>query len=445
MKLKTKQHQLIKSFNQPDTYLVVSRWPSKQGVHYDGIASYTKDIVTMLAKLSHQKFVVLAEKTQLDPTIELVNKHILIIRVFDTKKHSIFPVIVKWLWRFSAMDTVYIHSEFCASGGIGQRALVLPFVALIKLMRKSVVFYAHNIVSNLNGLGDHLNVNPGSIKFNLLTFGLNAYYTLLGLLVDRFVVLEETVKNKLKKFVKNTPILVQPHWINIAKPKYSSKKSKQLLGFKAKDKLIVSFGFITPYKGAHNIAKLAVRAIGNNKLKNHTFILAGGNTSYSVASHYQKDYYQNINLQAKNQENLVVTGFLNEKDIGLWFQAADAIVFPYQALMGGSGALQQAIRFSKPILVSQPFYQGHKDWLKPYMNKLGIRKSEVCYGRSVAKLEKFVEKFATSKVWQNKITKLVKLLAKDRDAGVLVTDHYLKVYSDNQPKSLRLDTKKALA
>ena len=75
--------RLINKFNQPNTILVLSKWPYKnEAKSYHGVAVYTKETLSTVAKKTSQKFVVLVQ-AEFDREIHLSsNGNILIIPAF---------------------------------------------------------------------------------------------------------------------------------------------------------------------------------------------------------------------------------------------------------------------------------------------------------------------------------------------------------------------------
>ena len=343
-------NKIIKEFNQVETHLVVSDYPfaSEKGEKNHGIAWYTKQLIEPMAKNFGEKFVVLAEKTNLGDEPELLQEgRILVLRIFDHKKPRLFPQILRWLLIFNHIGDVSVHSEFCANGGISNMALLLPFLFLIRLTGKKITFFTHDVVTDLRFVSGHLDLGE-DWKVPVLNWLVRIYYKTLSLIVSRFVVMDEVVKNRLRTMVGEKEIVVSPFWVKSHRLAISPTKAKKILGFKKNDFLLLSFGFISHYKGSDWIAKTVKKLRG----KNLKLVLAGG-PAYSLKekSSYRK-YYQDLSQIINQDKRVTITGFIPEKKIGLYFTAADLVVLPYRGLIGGSGTLTHALSYGKPFILS---------------------------------------------------------------------------------------------
>lgn len=427
MKLTLAQQQLVKQFNQPATQLVISRWPQK-GSCYDGIATYTQDIVTRFAKKYQTKFVVLAEQATLSPSEEFleVGEYILVVRAFDERKFHLYPQVLTWLKAFPKVKQVYVHSEFCASGGPVLRFLVIPFLALIRLTGRNITFYAHNVVKSLDGYEQHLGLREKSWKLALLSQGYRWYFRCLAGLVQTFVVLEAVVANRLQTLVGNRQVLVEPHWVAPAKTTLTQAKAKKLLKISSKTKVVLSFGFVTHYKGADFVAKWARWLNTKQKLANVQVVLGGG-MAYSLKDKkYYQTYYEEIKKLSDANDNLTLTGFLSEREVELWLKAADLVIFPYRNLMGGSGALQQALRYGKPVLMSTQMAKG-----------LGIDLPAITFTHQFGELEKLIKRYFANLAYRNQVKTFSRNFSRNLSVGQLLPKHYTEVYQ-SEPAAVKL-------
>jgi glycosyltransferase involved in cell wall biosynthesis len=415
MQLSKREQQLVKQFNQPDTHLVISHWPSKTG-SFDGIATYTQDTVEKLAAYSQDKFVVLAEGQKF--ALEKINKNILVVRAFDEKHLHLYPRILSWLNHFNLIKEVTIHSEFCASGGPSLRLLMVPFLGLIKLAGRRITFYAHNVVTNFVDFAPHFGKKKDDQMIKLWAFGYRAYLAMTSLFVDKFVVLEEVIRKRLQPLVGKKEIVVHPHWIAGAKQKISKQQARRALGLDARKEIVVSFGFVTYYKGADFVADFAKWTHQNKKLKQTQFVLAGGPAHSLQDKDYYKEYYASIEKTAAYLPNLILTGFLKEEDVALWLSAADLVVFPYRNLMGGSGALQQALMYGNPVMLS-----------KEMAASMDIADQSVIFVQNYQVLHRKIKNFFSQAACQTEVQAFSKNLASKLAIENLIADHYSDVYA----------------
>jgi glycosyltransferase involved in cell wall biosynthesis len=366
-----KWQKIIKQFNTPGTALVVSAWPvtGKNAVNH-GIAWYTQMTVTEMAKKTGKRFVILAEKNHDNKPQLLANGKILVLRIFDNRRKSLYPVILQYLQQFNQIKKVYVHSEFGVNGGMLHFALILPFLAMIRLMGKQVYYYSHNVVTDVAMLAGHLNIS--SWQSSILNVVIKFYYKFLEYLCEKIVVLDPILGDKLANFVSRIKI-VRLNMPVEQKKQLNIQAARKVLDLPINKRIITYFGFVSWYKGADWL----VKQFDSMHDKNTLLVIAGG-PSYSLAEkkHY-KDYYQALVKIAKTNSRIKITGFVSEEAIGQYMASADLVVLPYRGFMGSSGSLSQALSYSKPFMVSNRMKEilqdvGRGEKLVFPMNKVGM-------------------------------------------------------------------------
>ncbi len=366
-----KWQKIIKQFNTPDTALVVSAWPvtGKNAVNY-GIAWYTQMTVSEMAKKTDKKFVILAEKNHDNKPQLLVNDKILILRIFDNRRKSLYPVILQYLQKFSLIKKVYVHSEFGVNGGMLHFALILPFLMIIRVIGKRIYYYSHNVVTDVTMLAGHLNISRW--QSGVLNIVIKIYYKFLGMLCEKIIVLDSILGDKLSTFVDDSKV-VRLNMPVEKKKQIDKTKARGILGLSQSKKIIIYFGFVSWYKGADWL----IKQFDALQDKNTILVVAGG-PSYSLAEkkHY-KSYYRELLKISEGNPQIKITGFVSEEQIGQYMNAADLVVLPYRGFMGSSGSLSQSLSYSKPFLVSHKMKEVLRDLpsgndLVFPMNKFGI-------------------------------------------------------------------------
>jgi len=425
-----KLNKLINQFNTKNTFLVVSGYPIKQKgktLKYEGMAWYTKQTLKAIAKEKGDRFVVLIEKNKHDKQFYLkANKKILILPVFDKKHPSLFPAILTWLLKFSKIKNVYIHSEFHIQGGIKNMALLLPFLALIRLAGKNLTFFAHNVIEKFDNLAPHFNLKINSLKLKIFNFGLNFYYQTLGFLVDRIVVLDKTTEIRIKKFINSKKIVLAPIWVNNKKNKISKNEARKKLGLPINKKIILYFGFITWYKGADWL----VKQFKQFKNKNIQLVLAGGQAYSLKDKNYYRNYYQALLNEVKTSQNIQITGFVKDKDIAAYFKAADLVIFPYRGLIGGSGALSIALSFKKPFVLSnkmQPYFENNN--FKQTLHKTGLNYKDLTFYLNKKSFNSLLNKLS-NKNYLKSLKKFSASLAEKRRVDNNIEEYYNNIYQN---------------
>lgn len=317
-----------------------------------GIAWHTKEILEPIAKQYGVKFVVLAEKGSSSEPELYQNNHILVLRVFDPKHHSLFPIILKWLFIFNKIHYVQVHSEFCANGGIKNQLLLLPFLLLIKSFNKHITYFAHNVVQSISDIAPHLNLKPHSKTVKLINFGLPYYYAFLGLLINQFVVMDQVILNRLRRFVPHKKIILIPFWVKNNNKVISQIKAKKELHIHKTDFVLLYFGFITYYKGADWLIQTFKKLQKTHPFRNIKLILAGG-VAHSLKDHaYYQHFLEDIYKRTRSEKNITITGFVPEDKIQTYFSASDLVVFPYRGLIGASATLTHTLSYHKPFILS---------------------------------------------------------------------------------------------
>jgi glycosyltransferase involved in cell wall biosynthesis len=346
-----KIQRLIDRFNEPDVHLVVSEWPSREpGVAHHGVAAYTRETLTTLAKDRKMRFVVLSETNDDNRPQVVANGNIAVFRIFDQHRRRLYPQILLWLAKFPAIRHVTVHSEFGAYTGLAHFLLLIPFLLLIKATGRRVTYVAHNVVDSLETFAPYLNITNDKHLHNVLSYGIGIYYGLLGAVADQIVSLDAQSHKRLAPYVRGEKLTLIPHWVKL-RPKTRTKKSaRELLGLPANKKIILSFGFISWYKGSDALARLFA---SEASAKESHLVFAGGKHIVRQHNAHYQEYFERFLGTLKSAQNVTLTGFLPEDKIRAYFAAADLVVFPYRGLLGGSGALSWAIGCGKPFLISE--------------------------------------------------------------------------------------------
>lgn len=408
-----KWFKIIEKFNTPDTALVVSAWPvyGKNAVNH-GIAWYTEMTVTEMAKKQNKKFVILAEKNHDNQPQLLVDGKVLVLRIFDNKKKSLYPVILQYLAKFDQVKKVYVHSEFGVNGGMVHFALILPFLAMIRAMGKQITYYSHNVVTDVAMLAGHLNIS--NWQGAILNQVIKIYYKLLDWLCNRIVVLDPILKDKLVQYVTDKKIVSLQMPVE-EKHKLGKAKARKQLGLPLKQKIITYFGFVSWYKGTDWLVKQMSKYKDNDVM----LVVAGG-PSYSLADkpHYKR-YYDGITKLIEINPNIRITGFLTEEQVAQYMSAADLVVLPYRGFMGSSGSLSQALSYSKPFMVSEK--------MKEILNDLR-KDTDLSFALSRGGFNKIV-KTVKSKNLLLEMRNIASEVARERSLGKLARHEYVTLYA----------------
>src|SRR3989344_1585672 len=424
--------RLLKQFNRPDTHLVISGYPVRGGIGNNyGISWYTKATIEPLALKKNVRFVVLAETNGHNEPHVYQDGHILVLRVFDQRRLTVYPSILKWLSVFNKIDQVYVHSEFAANGGIKNFAFLIPFLTLIKLTGRKIIYFAHNFIESFDAISGHFNFKTGSLKLKLLNKLVYFYNHILTKVVDKVIVLDDAIKQKVEKYVDTDHIISFPISVKRQNISVSKNKARQKLNIKQNEKVLLYFGFVTWYKGADWLIDRVSQYLKTNSKANIRLIVAGGEAhSLKDKKYYQKYYRAQLEKASKNGK-ITITGFVPEKEIGIYFAAADLVVYPYRGLIGASGALSYALSYNKPFMLG-PELGGilNSSDIKNALNEAKLKTDVLIFKLNKSGFAKVINTLGNeSKLAM--ISRLSKRIARLRDYEVVMESYYTQIFTEN--------------
>ena len=422
---------LIKDFNQQDTILVISKYPYKSiGDSFHGVAVYTKNTLEAIAKRTKQKFVVLVQdEYQRQP--ELINKKILVLPVFSANKWQMFSQLNKTIKKFQKVENIQIHSEFYNSGDLVQMTLLLPFLYRLRVSGKCISYIAHNVVNDLSFLAKHLSEDKESLKLQILTKLIPFYYRFLSLGVYQFVTLDKSIQERLQSYlfnqekVKNTNIWLKEN-------KLSEKKVenyRQELGFKQSDFVLAVYGFMSQYKGVDDLVKNFKRFKKNNPKSKVKLLLAGGMApSKKDQATYQK-FYADLEKAAIKNKDIILTGFIDQKELDKYYSVADLAVLPYKGILGASASLASVLSYAKPFVLSEelnPYLKA--DYLREAANTLNFNLDDLIFARTYKSFEKLILDLSKNQDKVKEMTQFSKYLAHLRSEDYCVFKDFPPLY-----------------
>jgi D-inositol-3-phosphate glycosyltransferase len=205
-----------------------------------------------------------------------------------------------------------------------------------RLLGKKVVLTVHNVNAGRRDARD--------TRINRLT--LRVQYQL----ADNLFVHTEKMQQELNQDfgVPFTRITVIPFGVNNAVPNTSltSSEAKRRLGLHGREKTILFFGNITPYKGLEYLAAAFRLLTASNR--DFRLIIAGKPDSCET-------YWNAIREQVQGYEQegraLLHADFIPDSETELYFKAADVLVLPYRYVYQ-SGVLFLGYSFGLPVLAA---------------------------------------------------------------------------------------------
>lgn len=355
------------SFNKPSTIVVFGSYPQKGHIHdkdKDALASFTRNRVIGLSPSLANKVVVITHYEG-TPSIESSEK-LLVLRIFQKNNPTSFYKVSNIFNELDQIKNILIEYEFSTFGDNQMTIAFIPFLISLRSKKVKITIELHQVLTNLEKLKGHLGYKDKDIRSTIFNKAISYFYKSIGRLADHIIVLEYHLKDRLAAFVPKDKIYFLPHGVQKIKNKPNSLAAKKELGFSQDDFVVLSFGYLTWYKGSD----IFVNAANLLQHKKHIkFVLAGGQShNQKHKPHYQK-WYKNTLAKLADNPNIQHTDFVDEDKIGLYFQAADLVVFPYRTFMSSSGPLSLAFSYHRPFLLS--------DNLSPYLHSPDIRDSLV--------------------------------------------------------------------
>lgn len=413
--------------------IVITSYPRRGKTHGAGtvgIASYTKNTLLSIlnfAKKKHfkPKIVILAEEFE-----EEVNKYkesgLEVRRIWKRNNPLLFLSLIQGIIQFWSTKKVLIEFELSMFGNWGILVLFPFFLFLLKILGKEIIFVSHQVIDDINELSGHVGVEKESIQADVINVLVHTFYKLIFLSVYKTVVFEECLKGKLEKFTRKKKIVVIPHVVEEFKENILRKIARDKLKIK-NEFVILYFGFIAWYKGTDWIIDKIKKANIKNNIK---FIIAGGANPNHKDKPFYTDYVRNIEKSSLDSNGQVsLTGFVEQKDIPLYFSACDLVILPYRTLMSSSGPLSLAFSFGKPFLVSDNMKEifKTKDMVK-LAEKLDIKITDLIFNMLNGDLEKKIKKMLENQLLMNKMFLFSENLRKVRSFDKIGSLYYKEIF-----------------
>lgn len=149
--------------------------------------------------------------------------------------------------------------------------------------------------------------------------------------------------------IRGQMISVIPFGINNAVPRtvVTRSEARQRLGISDRDKAILFFGNIAPYKGLEYLVR-AFRVAANTSVE-YRLIIAGSVKNGCAA--YWSTIEAMIGDQCDRRGIILKIEYVPDQDTELYFKAADVLVLPYVTIFQ-SGVLLLGYSFGLPVLVA---------------------------------------------------------------------------------------------
>jgi len=341
-------------YNNQNSLLVISFYPNK-GETYSagatGVASYTKNIVSNL----NRKVVVLANKKANSPDKTYQEDNSLVVRCFVSHTPKMWSILWKQIRSFNQIRNIHIQYDSSMYGGTLTSGLIIPFVALLRIFGYKVSITLHHVIDDVLQLRGQVGLKEtfiDTIKGTIYNIIFHIFYWILALFTSKFVVLEETLVNKLLSIAPHAQVTAIPHGVDTNLKIKTKAEACHFLKINPNDYVVIFFGYINWFKGADFFVKTFAKV---NKIlgKKTHFFIAGGTSPTLGDKPYYKSFYESIKKEADKSKSLSITGYVKQEDIADYFAAADLVVFPYRHYMTASGVLSLVFSYQKPFIISE--------------------------------------------------------------------------------------------
>lgn len=417
-----------------DKVIFISSFPPKGEVHTNllaGLASYAKNALRAMNKAQGDTKLaieVLADKAEAEESYS--EGKINVNRLWSRGSFLTFPKLLKEiLINHKEAKTVVIQFELAMFGSVFY-LLPLPFFVLaLKLLKKKIIFVMHQVVPDMDDIIPHVNLSENSFKTDIMNLALNTFYRFALATATKLIVFEDSLKEKLTEYGSARKIVVIPHGVELFKNVPTKEAAREKLGINKKSFVILSFGFLAWYKGTDWLIKSVDSLKKKHKLDTEDIqlVLAGGANPIHENKEYYRRYVKNI-IKASNEGGFMVTGFVPERKIPLYFKACDLVIFPYRTFTSSAGPLSIAFSFKKPVLLS-PKLRGllESDDIKNILSELKVREKDVLFQNFNSDLEKKLNKMRKNATFRRKLIKLSDMAGKARSWNIIGKRYYEEI------------------
>jgi glycosyltransferase involved in cell wall biosynthesis len=329
---------------------MVADYPQKDATHSNAKAPYAKNLVLAL-KENDVRLTIIANRLE-GSRNAYAEKGVRIVRCWQKGLFCLFQ-IVRQLWRLRAeIDVIHFQHEYFYYGGAVTAALFPFMLLLLKVLGKPILVTLHGVISISDFGGTFARQNRLKGNPRLLMSGLLIVTKLMGLFADRLIVHEDFLADTLAQEygIKRKKIRTIHHGIQEGLPGDGAeiRKRLEINGRKA----LLFFGYFSGYKGLH----ILIDAFTKLEDRNTMLIVAGEENPRMTADRSYRAYIRRLKSQAATLgDRIAFVGFVPEKEMPMYFAAADVVVLPYTSVVSACGPLTQCVTYRRPFLLSEPF------------------------------------------------------------------------------------------
>lgn len=383
--------KLLQDFNKSDTIIAITSYPDPdQGIkELNAVAWHSERILKEFS--TSKRIFVLAEQINAETTYQ-PEENIVVHRVWKRGNPFSLIAILKTILSMHKVESVLFQFEFNVFGGIWPVLFLPIIVALLRLAGKKVFFEIHQVILDIKQLAQHINIQNRLFQ-EVFNAGLHYFYWTVSRFSTKLIVLEGDLKQRLSHFVEKEKIIVLPIAIERARA-MPPAEAKEKIGVKKDDFVVLVFGFVNWYKGSDWIAKTCSQL----KDKNIKLVLAGGPNPTLKDKTYYKTFYNEVETLAKKHKNIMLTGFVEDKDVRKYFSAADLVVLPYRVFMSASGPFSFALSYKKPVILANNLHDySHSEDFADALKAAKLQEKDIFFPMNTRSFHKVLRKVRENK------------------------------------------------
>lgn len=313
---------------------------------------YSRDLVESLLRLDPQLQITVLGEVRHGHEELPSDTRVQIRRVWKPGSLTSFVSLWRALLDVSRPGTpILVQFEVGAFGGAMHGAALSLTLLLLRVRQRPATLVIHNMVCDWRAIKEYLAhrfATPRSIVYaGLLRLWLRA----LNHLVGQCIVLEGHLAQRMKRYGYRGPLAVIPH--GVSTPAEGSGSGPIGLGMVDGRCNVLIFGFPGWYKGTD----LLIQWLGDRHARDLfpsscQFVVAGSPNPVHMNTERYRSYLANLERLCE-EANVRYVRNVPSGDVQSLFRTTDLLVMPYRVLVGGSGVLALAARYSTPIALSK--------------------------------------------------------------------------------------------
>ena len=381
---------------------VITSWPPE----ISGLSDYSKQLYETLASLAPKIKIYAHTPSKLQKANTSYKQgNSLEVKYAWTNKDPLYPFkLLKAIIRDN-VEIVHVQHEYWLYGR-GLKALLLPvLLALLRLMRKTVVITLHGLLVLTQLDKDFKKFHKFNVPLYLLKIFSIVYVRILSIL-SNIVIVHLNVMKEILKYqygVNAEKVHVIPHGI------LGMRTDSILNDINREEKVVfTTFGSIRPDKGIENILKAfskLAKIYDNVKL-----IIAGQyNPSMSPEASGYLNVIQNAIRRLNLEKHVMLKLNLPYEEVCNIYRKSYAVILNYldKSVIAASGPLALAFAFAKPVIASKiPRFLEYRNFMllvdPENIDKLAKYMGELIENKNLySSLTRKLEALRNTYSWQN--------------------------------------------